>query len=274
MHELLRQILCCCRARSNSLDEPDETTPFIRPTNDVVSQTNPAVDHQKLRERLGTIVRSKEGKMVNVNAPLPFNLHNRSLHAQLEPSSSRSARSLSAQRSPPRLVIDQSEHGVASEGDSPYSYSGDRDDSPSLQTSRSTTSLQPGDASYLPPEADPENGNRRPILNARIVRGAGGFATGGRVGRSIVRGRMGRFEEQAPNASEQRPSEENNGAAGTGEVSNGGSQTDGSGSSTTQSPGSQDGKLGHSDGELPTTPTNFLIQQVGKIARSWSDEIA
>lgn len=79
----------------------------------------------------------------------------------------------------------------SSDYDSP---TGDQDDAPSLQTSRSTTSLHPGDASYLPPESDPENGARRPILNARIVRGVGGFTVGGgRVGRSTTRGRTGRF---------------------------------------------------------------------------------
>ncbi|KAF8069860.1 hypothetical protein FPV67DRAFT_988314 [Lyophyllum atratum] len=36
-----------------------------------------AFDHVIFKERLGCIVRSKEGKMVNVTSPLPFNLHNK-----------------------------------------------------------------------------------------------------------------------------------------------------------------------------------------------------
>lgn len=69
------------------------------------------IDHQKLKDKLGTIVRSKEGlvtlcpqitdkliisyrKMVNVNAQIPFNLHNQNL---VDPSLSRST-SLSTNR--------------------------------------------------------------------------------------------------------------------------------------------------------------------------------
>ncbi|KAF9002255.1 hypothetical protein BDQ17DRAFT_1425919 [Cyathus striatus] len=37
------------------------------------------VDHQKLQERLGGIVRAKEGKMVNVSSQIPFNLHNQAI---------------------------------------------------------------------------------------------------------------------------------------------------------------------------------------------------
>lgn len=89
------------------------------------------------------------------------------------------------------MAADVPSNGDISDYDSPI---GDQDDAPSLQTSRSTTSLHPGDASYLPPDADPENGVRRPILNARIVRGVAGFTVGGgRVGRSTTRGRTGRF---------------------------------------------------------------------------------
>jgi len=41
-----------------------------------------------VKERMSAIVRSKEGKMVNVNARLPFNLHNKNLSATLDASSS------------------------------------------------------------------------------------------------------------------------------------------------------------------------------------------
>ena len=130
--------------------------------------------------------------MVNVNQPLPFNLHNR-------PAYGRTDRSLSANTTPPRPTSStnpspDSPSAAAYPNQHAPSYTPSREPSPSIQTSRSASSLHPGDASYLPPESDPENGARRPILNARIVRGVGGFTVGGgRVGRSTTRGRTGRF---------------------------------------------------------------------------------
>ncbi|KAI0249632.1 hypothetical protein BJV78DRAFT_657555 [Lactifluus subvellereus] len=94
----LFSLFCCClRSRQHSLpDHLNETSPLIPPSDDVPCVTSdysifyltdipfssrPAarhiiVDHQRMKERLGVIVRAKEGKMVNVNAPLPFNLNN------------------------------------------------------------------------------------------------------------------------------------------------------------------------------------------------------
>ena len=183
------------------------------------------VDHQKLKDRLGTIVRAKEGyvpaterlgvmfltrdplrfpvafrRMVNVNTPLPLNLHNKDvLGRRLDPSSSRSARSRSAHATMggptgngPEMLPEVPSR-VAS-----YSPTRDRDLPPPLEASRSTTSLRPGDASYLP-EGD-ENESRRPLLNVKLVRGAGGFSIGGetpskpRQGRSTARGRPGYAE--------------------------------------------------------------------------------
>ncbi|KAL4253324.1 hypothetical protein ABKN59_005144 [Abortiporus biennis] len=192
MGSLFRQIFCCCiRSSSPGPHEPDETTNLIRPEDSVPQTPSYVVDTQKMKERLGTIVRAKEGKMVNVNAPLPFNLHNKSLYAQLEESSSRSERSLSVENNGVSDTVGRARLP---------SYSptrGGRDLSPSLQTSRSTTSLHPGDASYLPPEADPDNGNRGPILNVRLVN-VGGSGSSGRVGRSITRGRRGRYSFERP----------------------------------------------------------------------------
>lgn len=72
------------------------------------------IDHQKVKERMSSIVRSKEGcvqlvndilpppldptlrKMVNVNARLPFNLHNKNLSVTIDASSSRGSRSASS----------------------------------------------------------------------------------------------------------------------------------------------------------------------------------
>ncbi|KAJ7137802.1 hypothetical protein C8R44DRAFT_766241 [Mycena epipterygia] len=73
-------LFCCCghhtvrSAREN--DTVDETTHLIPPN----LESTPAVvftDHQRIQERLVTIVRAKERKMVNVNSQIPFNLHNR-----------------------------------------------------------------------------------------------------------------------------------------------------------------------------------------------------
>jgi hypothetical protein len=55
------------------------------------------IDHRRLKERMSSIVRSKEGKMVNINARLPFNLHNKKLSATIDASSSGS-RSRSSHR--------------------------------------------------------------------------------------------------------------------------------------------------------------------------------
>ncbi|KAF9482104.1 hypothetical protein BDN70DRAFT_930365 [Pholiota conissans] len=64
--------------------------------------TTYADEQQRMKERMGSIVRAKEGKMVNVNARLPFNLHNHphptgSIHAN--PSSSSSLSLSSSSRS-------------------------------------------------------------------------------------------------------------------------------------------------------------------------------
>ncbi|EDR00123.1 uncharacterized protein LACBIDRAFT_334397 [Laccaria bicolor S238N-H82] len=56
------------------------------------------LDRQHLKERMGLIVQSKGGKMVNVNSRVPFNLHNKKIAVTLDPSpsSSRGSASLSS----------------------------------------------------------------------------------------------------------------------------------------------------------------------------------
>ncbi|KZT71643.1 hypothetical protein DAEQUDRAFT_763511 [Daedalea quercina L-15889] len=178
-------VFACClrggRSGSPGQEGPDERTHLIPPTSDQLSFHEPyVVDQQQLNARLGPIVRAKEGKMVNVNTPLPFNLHNRPLH---DPSS----RSASAHLDP-------------SAAQRRVSGSPPRDDSASsIPTSRSTSSLQPGDASYLPPEADPEYGHRT-VLNVRLVRGPPGAGVWTRRGRSVTRGRYSRFSGDGSSA--------------------------------------------------------------------------
>ncbi|KAH9858996.1 hypothetical protein C2E23DRAFT_28215 [Lenzites betulinus] len=279
---------CCIRGQSPGPKEPDERTPFIQPTTDEVPPLRSyTVDHDRLNEQLGTIVRAKEGgsslrKMVNVNQPLPFNLHGRP-HARFD-------RSVSANTTPPRAsssaAYRDAPHGHAHANRVP-SYSNSREPSPSIQTSRSTSSLHPGDASYLPPESDPEGGSRRPILNVRLVRGPGGFFAGSkpRLG-SVSRGRPGR-------PGEERGRENGNEAEGTVQaedigkgVTNGANEASDTTSSTSEEGSNHAGvseaaavRNGHAwDGgaaaqehESSAFDSDFKIEDVGDIAQSWGD---
>ncbi|CAA7263014.1 unnamed protein product [Cyclocybe aegerita] len=98
MAGVFERIFGCClsRKRSQILNvQPDERTHLIPALNEPVGSSLPSVyvvDHERMKERLSTIVRSKEGKMVNVAARLPFNLHNRNLSVTLlDPSYSNTA---------------------------------------------------------------------------------------------------------------------------------------------------------------------------------------
>ncbi|TDL25954.1 hypothetical protein BD410DRAFT_825885 [Rickenella mellea] len=181
MMSMLSQVFfCCLRSRTHDKLHPDETTPLIRPTDEVSpypGHEDVIVDYQKTKERLGVIVRSKEGKMVNVLSAVPFNLRNEPIHAQGEASSSRSGRSLSTNHNGVPEINGLASHRRASPR-------------PSLSTSRShsSTSLHPGSASYIPPMED--NGEREPILNARLVTLPGVRRIKSRRGRT--RGRLGR----------------------------------------------------------------------------------
>ncbi|KAI0743657.1 hypothetical protein C8Q80DRAFT_1182684 [Daedaleopsis nitida] len=273
---------CCLRGRSPPANGPDESTPFIQPTDEVPPPRNYTVDHQKMKERLGHIVRSKEGKMVNVNQPLPFNLHNRPTYGHMN-------RSLSANTTPPRpassgnpLPDSPSTSAFPTQQHAP-SYTPSREPSPSIQTSRSTSSLHPGDASYLPPEADPDGGVRRPILNVRLVRSPGGFIAGGRVrqGRSVTRRRLGRFGEERgeglENASRKGKHIENGGdgvlevespstlgdssqdrSDRLGPLNGNGVQADGSGNAA-------------SDRKAAFLASEFKIEDVGSLSQSWGE---
>ena len=221
--------------------------------------------------------------MVNVSHKLPFNMHNR-------PTYGRQDRSLSANTTPPRPTSSTSQTNPSPESPStsafPHmsngrAYADSRDPSPSIQTSRSTSSLHPGDASYLPPEVDPDGGVRRPILNLRMVRGSGGFTTGGRVGRSMVRGRRGRFEDERGGSSAEEGSDGGKGK----HVENGADEV-----LEIESP-STPGAMSPDDGTAGITPTSptadgreaaqarraallaaqFKIEDVGSISQSWGE---
>lgn len=197
--------------------------------------------------------------MVNVNTPLPFNLHNVTL-GHTDPSSSRSARSRSAHpvmgglAEPSTDMLPDLPSRVSS-----YSPTRERDVSPPIPTSRSTSSLHPGDASYLPPEADPDGGNRRPILNLRLVRGAGGYGVGGnlglRKGRSVTRGRVGQLSDYAgPDIPEY-----------------GGSITQENSTPTANEPGSSQSSQEPETDAATSFAADATLQDIGKITCSWGD---
>ncbi|KAJ8488624.1 hypothetical protein ONZ51_g3454 [Trametes cubensis] len=294
MASIFRFVFGCClrRQRVSDLEEPNENTPFIAPTDDIPPPRNyTTIDHEVMKERLGTIVRSKEGKMVNVNQPLPFNLHGRPPHGRPD-------RSLSANTTPPRASSSaaQSDSALPESSHAPRnphnhrlpSYSPSRDPSPSIQTSHSTSSLHPGDASYLPPEADPDGGTRGPILNVRLVRATRRRSSGGRPHQGLIisRGRQGRSgeERERENGAEvpgaQSPANidakgkgkegENTAIAadssptrvgGVGAMSHNGNDTDGEGS----------GSVPSSQPELSAMDSEFKIDDIGNIAESWGD---
>ncbi|OJT14882.1 hypothetical protein TRAPUB_8554 [Trametes pubescens] len=233
--------------------------------------------------------------MVNVNQPLPFNLYGRPPHARLD-------RSLSANTTPPRASSstaqdDQAPQSSTAAGNTHLprmpSQSTSREPSPSIQTSRSTSSLHPGDASYLPPEADPEGGNRRPILNVRLVRGPGGFFAGARPRPGpMTRGRPGRPSEERA-----RENGEEAGAPGSTDgkgkaVANGVNGTSDTPSSTTAeahdhvdssdeaAAAARNGNGTHTHADATAaaqgpgssgSDSEFKIEDVGDIAQSWGD---
>ncbi|KAJ7692940.1 hypothetical protein B0H17DRAFT_1330682 [Mycena rosella] len=70
---------CCIRPIEDEFTIiPDETS-YLLPASVGLPSPDPSdtitVDHQKLNDRLSTIVRAKEGKMVNVISRTPFTLH-------------------------------------------------------------------------------------------------------------------------------------------------------------------------------------------------------
>ncbi|KAI0708928.1 hypothetical protein C8T65DRAFT_649391 [Cerioporus squamosus] len=269
---------CCMRAGSPDSNGPDERTPFIQPADEVTPPRSYTVDHQKMKERLGHIVRSKEGKMVNVNQPLPFNLHNRPVYGRTD-------RSLSANTTPPRPTSSTSQTNPSPDSPSPAAYphqphdppyAASRDPSPSIQTSRSNSSLHPGDASYLPPEADPDGGVRRPILNVRLVRGPGGFLAGSRIrqGRSATRGRLGRFGEERGEGTEDangKGKEVENGSEGVLEVESPSTPGDASQDRLIQLNGNGVQTNAAPDRNAAFLASEFKIEGVGNISQSWGE---
>ncbi|KIM45697.1 hypothetical protein M413DRAFT_345832 [Hebeloma cylindrosporum] len=80
---MLSLFSCCLQRKpSTTFERVDERTHLIPPATESETSLSPdafVVDRQKLEERMERIVRAKEGKMVNVNSRLPFNLHHKNL---------------------------------------------------------------------------------------------------------------------------------------------------------------------------------------------------
>ncbi|KAK0443964.1 uncharacterized protein EV420DRAFT_1575705 [Desarmillaria tabescens] len=73
-----QRIFCCISSKNDNKSDAgiiDETSRLI-PATEEPSPTVMNVDYGKLKGKLGTIVRAKEGRMVNVNAHGPFSLQN------------------------------------------------------------------------------------------------------------------------------------------------------------------------------------------------------
>lgn len=192
MAAIFSTIFSCCLRRRRRRQEPvipDEESRLIpaeatEPTPVIPNVV--VIDHQKLKDRLGTIVRSKEGKMVNVNAQIPFNLHNQAI---MDPSSSRSA-SISTNH---RYEFPQNSQRYPGLSAAPVpSNLASSSRGPSISRSSSTASVHYDSSrrgSLAPSET---NDIRNGILNVRLVnKGYGSVVVGNtpnRLGRPRVRG--------------------------------------------------------------------------------------
>lgn len=224
--------------------------------------------------------------MVNVNAPLPFNLQNKVPHMKFDPSSSRSAWSVSISVSTVRpdlasFASDRrpSDTSSGAEGSRLPSYSPtrSRDLSPS-QASRSTVSLHPGDASHSHSGTTSDNGARyHPVFNARMIPTSGGFRIGGSRGRSTTRGRLGRFgEERGRSTPDSQQRADESGSSHEDRVDSGFAtahavESDMIRTPTIHSPNTIRQSGGFDSDSGNPQETDFRIQDVGKISRSWGD---
>ncbi|KAJ7161478.1 hypothetical protein C8R43DRAFT_992990 [Mycena crocata] len=156
-------LFCCCGQHGgvhSDEDTIDETSHLI-PSN--LESTPPTVvftDHQRIQERLVTIVRAKERKMVNVNSQIPFNLHNRVITPNA--SLSRSVSLSTGHRDRTNLVsstFDAREPLTVQLRSPPSPLGSGRNASHSTSRSISLSRDQPD---------DPPN----PILNVRLVNSA------------------------------------------------------------------------------------------------------
>ncbi|KAL4073813.1 hypothetical protein V8B97DRAFT_2003529 [Scleroderma yunnanense] len=214
------------------------------------------VDHQKLKERLGSVLKSKETKMVNVNAQFPFNLHNQRVE---DPSPSRSSRNISG-----------GTHG-SSRHASPSPHS-------SLKRSQSSTSVH-ADQDMSSSQVLAAYNRHPAILNVKLVkvgrppRDHGPTNDrGGLLYPGEQPGRSGLIESE-PGLS-LVSADENHESAGEGEST--GPARHSQPSLSAQGPPSQQevpNGLAFDQNVLDTscTPESFTIHDAGAVSRSWRD---
>lgn len=245
IHPMFSWLLSCCRRQKRQHDPegvPNERTPIIPPTEDPPTVEHRVVDHQKLKDRLGSVLKSKETKMVNVNAQFPFNLHNQHLD---EPSPSRSSHNVSG----------------GTYGSSRHASPSPR---PSLKKSHSSTSIHPDQEDLFSSQVLAANGNHLPaILNVRLVRaerptgshgptddqGCGVLSRGEQPGRSG-------FPELDPSLP---PGSENETHLSAGE----GNRTSRRLSLSEDPP--------RQEVVEPRSPESFIIHDAGAVSCSWTD---
>ncbi|KAF9034107.1 hypothetical protein BJ165DRAFT_1534302 [Panaeolus papilionaceus] len=185
MASFLESILCCCGVRKQRHDRYDETSHLIPHDQEPETTGEVYVDHQKLQERFGHIVRAKEGKMVNVASHIPFNLHNQVIPA--ESSRNSGSRSTSASHDPDsyhphhRPHTNQRNYNSFNYApDSPYSADGSSSHQQLLDPDRADMYHQGKRRSPSPSTTTTEQPRPTPILNIRLV-GYQGKKTRGRA---------------------------------------------------------------------------------------------
>ncbi|KDQ55600.1 hypothetical protein JAAARDRAFT_37011 [Jaapia argillacea MUCL 33604] len=257
---------CCLRSHSHTSEGPDETTHLI-PAAAEDSTAPPqrhvvVVDHQKMKDRLGVIVRSKEGKMVNVNAQIPFNLHNKSLYNQNTfPYPTHDDTASEDNHNPDRQAQNTN-------------HSQTRDLSPQASDlSYSTTSLPrnlsgDGDGGFGDGNGN-GNGGGGKKLNVRLVHGK---RTGSRsrLGR-FVEGERGRSRDRARMQDLSAGEGEGSGEEGRREDSVGGHADDEHEVEPAAVKDGGDGEVALSDINTAPPRRAFTIQNAEAIACSWGD---
>ncbi|KAJ7149579.1 hypothetical protein C8R46DRAFT_1125570 [Mycena filopes] len=209
-------LLCCC-LRPELAPEDDPTvipteTSHLLASSALSSPGLPeatAVDHQEFHDRMGTIVRSKEGKMVNLNARVPFTL----------------------QTVPPTSNVVSSESEPSSSLPTPTSTgppAADAEAAPSrhppVLTMTPARSRLYAESRYSSPSGSRSSSRRRPELSNRHTYHASGSGPASAIeGSGAGRARQGSFVETSASESEPESaleSERRNLPAGVGIASN------------------------------------------------------
>ncbi|CAA7269819.1 unnamed protein product [Cyclocybe aegerita] len=251
----LRNIFCCCSGGKGE-ESPlyDERSHLIPESNDppaLVYSSVVLIDRKKIEERLGHIVRAKEGKMVNVASQIPFNLHNQVIPEQ--PQHSRSASgSVEPQEDDPYAPSTISDFYANRDsaryrrrgpfGTSNYGYH--------EPTTRSSSVAGDDEAGPSPRSRAPsiiiEQPKPTPILNVRLV----GYTDTRARGRARERGSApsGLPGPHPPVATE---------------ATEGSSGAEGAASPTEENPSTPKPRV--------TIPTDFKLPDAGAIIMSWGD---